>query len=142
MDRLFTQCEAIAAPLGLSVEFDNVAGRNGNIYFHDAAMLAQSISINFQFQTPYYRNMNFGICHLDLKKRGLAPSGIIEAFIKEFNDGESVDWWPAIMTWRGRENWVNDTFADIVFGSFREELKDKVTKMATIVRAAQARHAR
>jgi len=138
--RLRAQCEAIATPLGLIVEFSNIAGRYGSFSFHDEAMIAQSISINFQFQTPYYRDLNFGICYLDLEKRDLAPAGICEEFRKVFNDGQKEDWWPAIMAWPNRNNWVNDTFGDIAFGSFQSELADKVTKMLTIVRASQARH--
>jgi hypothetical protein len=137
---LHEQCGKIAEELRLEYSYDNLADKDGWFAFSDAGMQEQNIHIEFLFETGNYCNLCFGICHDDPAKCDIAHR---DAIAKEFNEvfhgGKPEDWWPAWSYWNGRRDWKNDgTFADIAFGPFQNELKDKVKKLLAIVRAAQA----
>lgn len=136
--KLYDLGRKIAESHGLEFSQETLDSRYGWFAFSDASMRAQNISITFQFQTPNYRDLNFGISYHDPKKAALAPPGLLAGFQAEFGDGESVEWWPAVLAWRARLNWTNETFADIAFGRFDAELNEKVAKLCAIVRVAQA----
>ena len=138
--KLRDQCEAIAKPLNLKVEFSSkcLDAKEDAIEFFDDGMLEQGILISFQFERSNYGGLSFGIAHYDLKKRTLTPPGILEQFKQVFESGKSFEWWPANLDWNSRYNWTDETFTDIAFDRFRPELKDKVEKLLAIVRSAQA----
>ncbi len=139
IDKLKNQCEDIAALLKLQVKFSStyLDQKEDAIQFFDDGMLEQGILISFQFERSNYSGLEFGIAHDDLNKSHLAPPEIRKYFESIFGPGESVEWWPASLAWASRRNWTEKDFSDIVFGDFKDELKDKVEKLLAIVRLAQ-----
>lgn len=139
-DTLRKQCDEIAASLGLKVKFENepLSRKEASIHFFDASMQAQHISIAFQFETSQCRDFFFGICYDHPSESHLAPIGILDAFDRVIGDGKSTAWWAAWRYWETRRNWGVETFCDIVFGRFKEELKDKLVALLEVVRVAQS----
>lgn len=139
---LNTQCTEIAGQLGLKVKFDNelLDGKYNSIYFFDASMQEQHISIAFQFELPNYKDFFFGICYDNEDDSKLAPPGLLEAFKRVFGDGDSNSphWWAVSSYWEARRDWDHKTFADILFLRFKPELVNKVEKLLAVVRTAQA----
>jgi hypothetical protein len=136
--RLREQAEAIAADFNLQLEFgsDHLRGRYSGFSFSDASMEASNVRLQFQFQAQDHRVLNFGISLRELGHSELAPPTIAQRFREVFGQCREVPWWPAVANWRERSDWTADTYAAICFGDFKEELRDKVAKLAVVVRTA------
>ena len=138
MDRLRSDAEQIAADLQLKLGFssDELLVKESTFWFWDERMKASNITISFQFQVPDHRQLNFGVSYCDPDHPELAPPGIFERFCAEFGPASKVRWWPAVTDWPERRSWDSDTYAAICFGQFKQELREKVEKVARIVRGA------
>ena len=147
--KLEGQCRKIAGELSLEFKFNSdLAKKEGSFSFFDAYMEKNSIFISFQFRSENFNGLSFGISYLSdtTDKNYLAPLKLRENFEREFGTCKSVPWWAAVKEWRYRNlsYWSEETLTDIAFGlgSFQEELKDRVEKLAKIVRQAQDRQSK
>tara|TARA_B110001469_G_scaffold125200_1_gene140191 strand:+ start:112 stop:1173 length:1062 start_codon:yes stop_codon:yes gene_type:complete len=94
----------------------------------------KSLSIYFDFENHNFRDLTFGLCDegkdKDTRKR------LREGFNEAYGSSHDSETWAAWIYWEKYRKWNDDTFEAIQFGSFVDDLKCKVVKMADIINAA------
>jgi hypothetical protein len=140
LKKLEAQCKEIGAEFGLQVHFTSsesnpheISHKYGGFYFVDEEMKKRNLSILFQFDRNDFRSLGFGIARL-VEDKNAARTPITDRFESIFGECSFGSWWPARKPWRGREDWNDETFCDIFCEDFKEELWEKVEKLAKIVR--------
>jgi len=138
LTKLKKQCEEIGKELNLDVDFDvdQLNNRYGGFFFFDEEMKKRNIWIGFQFQGRDFRDLVFGIVHVE-EEKNTARSPIADRFEKIFGPCEPNSWWPAGTDWIGREDWRSEndnSFHEILSGKLKNELRDKVQKLSGILR--------
>jgi hypothetical protein len=135
------QCKEIGAACSLQVCFGRseyndyeIGAKSGGFFFFDEEMKKRNLCIGFQFERKDFRSLDFGIAHL-LKEEIAARSAITDRFESAFGECKFNSWWPAYTSRPKRQDWWNDgTFRDILTDDFKNELQEKVKKMAQILR--------
>ncbi len=137
--QLKIQVQSVADELGLKATFDSDFGsRDKGFYLFNAEMEKRELSVGFAFDGRDHWGFYYGV-RFYKSKDPLLHSKIQEVFNQTLQPCKSTDWWPAWLYWEGRDNWWSEsdrTFADILDGKFKAELREKILKLVAVVRRA------
>lgn len=127
-----------ALDLQLAFSSDDLRKQYAALQFFNDDMRRHAVRIGFGFNQSERRGCVFGFCRTAENAYCPIEEHLFEAFKSRFpTAGRSPAWWVALTSWEQHSDWDDDTLLEIHFGSFHNEIMEKVKVMLEVFQVAK-----